>query len=132
MPQRPTSNKMKLLKGTARKDREREPLEFPPAETHQPPDWLVGPEAVTEWNEKVALLAAAGTLTKAGLSTLGHYCNLHAAAVRQWRAGLSPTAADLTQLRLFATEFQFTPASQLKGGPKKQPAANPFRELTGS
>ena len=50
----------------------------------------------------------------ASLEVLGHWCNMHAAAVQKWRAGMTPHAAELTQLRLMATEFGFTPASVLE------------------
>jgi phage terminase small subunit len=130
MAARRTSNRMKLLKGTARPDRVRDEVEFPAAENPPPPDWLIDPEAVREWDEKVGLLSSAGVLTVAALSLLGQYCNMHAAAVKQWRVGDAPTAADMTQLRLMATEFGFTPASRSKigGGGKREPA-NPFHNL---
>ena len=115
MPRRRTSNKLKVLKGTDRPDRMRDEPDYPVVEgCPDPPDWVRVPLAVREWEEKVRLLSDAGVLTEASLSTLGHYCNMHAAAVQKWDAGMSPTAADLTQLRLMATEFGFTPASRSK------------------
>jgi phage terminase small subunit len=132
MPARRTSNHLKALRGTDRPDRMREEPEFPAVSGETPPpDWLTSPEAVAEWRNKVKLLSEAGVLTEASLTPLAHYCNMHAAAVRQWRAGMNPTAAELTQLRLMATEFGFTPASASKagGGGGKKKAENPFRAL---
>lgn len=131
MPARRTSNHLKALRGTDRPDRMREEPDFPAVEDAPPPDWLIDPVAVAEWRDKVALLSAAGVLTEASLTPLAHYCNMHASAVRQWRAGMPPTAADLTQLRLMATEFGFTPASATKagGGGGKKKDANPFKAL---
>lgn len=131
MPARRTPNALKVLHRTDRPDRMRDEVNFPTPASTDPPDWLIDAEAVREWREKVALLEAAGALTQAGLSLLGQYCNMHAAAVKQWRAGLAPTAADLTQLRLMATEFGFTPASRSKIGSGAKSKANPFQELTG-
>lgn len=132
MPARRTSNHMKVLRGTDRKDRTRDEADFPVVSgSVDPPDWLIDAEAVKEWHHKVDLLTRASVLTEAGLSLLGQYCNMHAAAVKQWRAGLAPTAADLTQLRLMATEFGFTPASISKVGRPSKGKGNPFKELAG-
>ena len=130
MAARRTPNHLKVLAGTDRKDRIREEVEYPAAVNPDPPDWLIDAEAVREWREKVQLLEDAGVLTVAALSLLGHYCNMHAAAVKLWREGESPTAADTTQLRLMATEFGFTPASRSKvGGSGKKEPANPFAAI---
>jgi phage terminase small subunit len=131
MPARRTTNHLKELKGTDRPDRMRDEPEFPVVDDAPAPDWLIGPEAVAEWCAKVALLSAAGVLTEASLAVLGHYCNMHASAVKKWRAGMDPSAADLTQLRLMATEFGFTPASKSKagGGGGAKTEGNPFRKL---
>lgn len=130
MPARRTTNESKELSGTDRADRMRDGVEFPAAANTEPPDWLNGPEAVKEWGHKVKLLSDAGVLTDAGLTMLGHYCNMHSAAVRQWRAGEAPTAAEVTQLRLLAGDFGFTPASQSKvRGKPKQAAPSAFAQL---
>lgn len=124
---------MKVLNGTARRDRMREEPDFPVVEGYpDPPDWLMDPEAVAEWERKVRMLSDAGVLTEASLSTLAQYCNMHADAVKRWRLGDKPTAADLTQLRLMATEFGFTPASRSKAGGdrKSKGEGNPFGSLS--
>lgn len=130
MPARRTSNHLKALRGTDRPHRLREEPEFPPASSTLPPDWVTDPVALAEWEHKVDLLSSAGVLNAACLTVLGHYCNMHAAAVARWNAGDPPLAADLTQLRLMATEFGFTPASRSKaGGGGKKESANPFQKL---
>ena len=119
MGNRRKTNAQKALEGTDRKDRHRTEAEFPPIESGEPlpvPDWLISPEAVAKWESTTALLANAGVLTHADLDELAHYCNMHAQAVKQWRADLAPTAAENTQRRLLGTEFGLTPASRSKPG----------------
>ena len=126
MPARRTSNEMKVLNGTARKDRLRDEPDYKPVEDYpEAPDWINGPEAAHEWRERIRDLVDA-------LAPLGHYCNLHGAIVKQWRAGMSPTAAELTQFRMLATEFGFTPASRTKAGgfKKAKEEVNPFARLS--
>ena len=122
---------MKILKGTDRKDRMRESADYPPVTGTEPPDWLIDATAVQEWRHKVGILTHAGVLTEADLSLLAQYCNMHASAVKQWRAGLAPTAAEMTQLRLIAADFGFTPASRSKVAVPKKKEKNPFVELAG-
>lgn len=131
MPARRTSNRMKVLKGTDRKDRMRDEPDYPKVEgCPDPPYSLRGPIAVQEWENKVRLLTEAGVLTEAALTTLNAYCNMVADVFQAWEAGAKPTAADLTQLRLMATEFGFTPASRSKaGGGGKSEGGNPFGDL---
>lgn len=133
MPARRTPNRLKVLKGTDNPERMRDEPDYPLVEGYpEPPDWLIDPEAVAEWERKVKILSDAGVLTEAALSTLGQYCNMHADAVRRWRLGDKPTAADLTQLRLMATEFGFTPASRSKATPiRDRGKKNPFEEMAG-
>lgn len=132
MPARRTTNRMKVLNGTDTPSRMRDEPDFPVvSEYPDPPDWLVDAEAVNEWEHKVRILTDAGVLTEASLSTLAKYCNMHAKAVQKWRAGTEPTAADMTQIRLMATEFGFTPASQSKVGNGSKGETNKFAELVG-
>jgi phage terminase small subunit len=132
MPARPTSNADKAAKGTARNDRHHEEPDFPVVErVPGPPDWLIDPEAVKEWGHKAKILVEASVLTETALSLLGQYCNMHAKAVQKWRLGAEPTAAEMTQLRLMATEFGFTPASRFKVGSGKKGEGNKFMELVG-
>jgi phage terminase small subunit len=130
MPARRTPNAQKQLAGTIQPCRAREEADFPAPASTDPPDWLINPEAVTEWKHRTTLLQAAGVLTDADLTMLAHYCNLHAKTVGKWRANVEPTAAELTQLRLLATEFGFTPASRSKAAPASpaERTGNRFRK----
>lgn len=131
MPARRTSNEMKVIRGTDRPDRMRDEPDYPTVDGYpEPPYSLRGPIAVKEWDDKIRLLSDAGVLTEAALTTLNAYCNMVADVFQAWEAGAKPTAADLTQLRLMATEFGFTPASRSKaGGSSKTNDGNPFGDL---
>lgn len=120
---------IKLLEGTDRPDRHKDEAEYPLVDGYPaPPDWLTeNPYAIAEWTSKVRLLSDSGVLTEADLTLLCHYCNLHSKIATRWRAGVGSTAAEITQLRLLANEFGFTPASRHKAAPAgKRPETNPF------
>ena len=92
-----------------------------------PPDWLTQADAVAEWARVEPMLRASRVLTEGDLTALAHLCQLHGACVKLYRAGLEPTAAQLTQLRTFYAEFGLTPSSRSRvssGGPKDD--GNPF------
>ncbi len=119
---------LKLMQGTDQPCREREEADFPPVTGSEPPDWLVGPEAVAEWHARIAQLGAAGILTSADLTALAIYCNMLARAVMKWNARSEPSAADLTQLRMMLNEFGFTPSSRSKPAKVGGEEVNPFRK----
>jgi len=125
------SNAEKRLEGTARADRYRPHLELPPAEDLTPPASLNGPEAVKGWRRIVDALAPAGIISAADVLILVHLCNLHGRCIRLWRAGESPTAAELTQVRMMLGEFGLTPATRSKvARAKGQPTdADPAEEF---
>ena len=127
-PRKPAS--LLRLEGTHRPDRHGPEVEFPAVDRADRPDWLVGPEAVALWDELFALLSGVRLLSKADKLALGTLCNLHATCVKLYRAGMEPTAAQLTQLRLYMVEFGMTPASRSKaspvGGSEKE---NPFKRF---
>lgn len=129
-PRKPTA--LKLLEGTARPDRARVEAELPEASDTSPPDWLTTDEARAEWARVVALLTPVRVLSAGDLSALGHLCQLHGECVRLWREGAGgPTAAQLTQLRLYWGEFGLTPASRSKAGVlggEKKSAFSEFRQ----
>lgn len=130
MPNPRKPRQLKVIEGTLRRDRDYPEPEFPVVEGARPPDWLNGPEALAEWDRLTALLESSRVLTQADLTALAHLCNLHGACVKLYRAGMEPTAAQLTQLRLMLAEFGLTPASRSKAGtaaPKDQ--KNPFQAL---
>lgn len=122
----------KVLQGTFQKCRDRPEPEFKQVSAADPPTWVTDPDALAEWRNACALLTATRVLTEADLTTLAHYCNLHGIITKMWRKELEPTAAQMTQLRLFATEFGFTPASRSRARPAGDAASkNPFANLSG-
>ena len=130
-PRKPTA--LKVLEGTERKDR-MNPAEprFLPTEEADAPDWLNGPVALAEWYRLRDVLEGQRVLTEADLTALGHLCNLHGKCVEKWRLGSQPTAAELTQLRMFYVEFGLTPASRAKvSSAGEAKGKNAFAELTG-
>lgn len=121
---------LKVLQGTDQPCRRHPEPEIAPPDSTEPPDWLTGPEAVAEWNRLVGLLLPARVLTAGDMTPLGHLCNMHCGAVLRWRLGATPTAADLTQLRLMYAEFGLTPASRSKAATvPKDAKGNAFAKL---
>lgn len=112
---------VKESEGTARADRDYGEPPLPIADAFEPPDWLNGPDAVELWDHLTGILGPARVLSEGDLTALGHLSNLHGRCVRLWRAGESPTAAELTQLRLYFSEFGMTPASRSKASQIDQP-----------
>lgn len=131
MPRPRKTNAQKELTGTDRKDRRRDEAEFPETETIEPPDWLVDPVAVDEWTTRVKHLKSARVLTDADLVMLAHYCNLHSRMVKKWRADMTPTGTEFKEIRYFAGQFGFTPATRhLPGTTEKEPdPSSPFAKL---
>lgn len=128
-PRKPKAQKK--LQGTYRKDRDHGEPDLPVVGDAEPPDWLISPEAVRLWKKCLRVLAPVRTLAESDLEMLAQYCNLHAKIVKLWRAGETPTAALLTQLRMMANEFGLTPASRSKpsavgGGDSSDPAESYF------
>lgn len=131
MARRRKPTALKVLQGTARPDRAREEPDFNLVDGHpECPSWLTDPEAVAEWERLVGILTPVRVLSAADLTALAHLCALHGAVLDGYRSGEPPKAAQLTQLRLFLTEFGLTPASRSKastlGSPPEQ---NPFADL---
>ena len=128
-----------VLKGNAKKARQRKEPNFPVVTELSAPDWLVGPDARSEWDRLVGLLRPTRVLTEGDVANLGHYCNLHAELVRRYRTWLDPEAASeevtapmIAQLRMFASEFGLTPASRSKVAPAEGAGeTNPFKVLGG-
>lgn len=132
MPNRRKPDRLKILEGTDRPGRMHPEPEFPvvesPAEI-DPPDWLTGPEAVKEWRHVTELLIPVRVFTEGDITALGHLCNLHAECVALYRLSKSPTGAQLTQLRLYLTEFGLTPASRSRAGTVASGMRSPFSEF---
>ena len=122
---------IKLLEGTYRKDRAVEEAAWPMVDGYpEAPDWLTGPDAVSQWNKAVRWLSDARVLTDPDLDRLANFCNMHADIVSSWRSGRAPAPQDQVQYRINAGLFGFTPADRHKvapvGAPKRK---NKFAEL---
>ncbi len=115
---------LKVVSGTARKDREAPPsVELPLiSETPSPPDWLPNAHAVKEWERLAPILVANKLLTEAGLSAFGMLCSLHGKLVQLWAAGEAPVASMVAQYRNLINDFGLTPVAQ---GKVKQVGAEP-------
>lgn len=113
---RPTSRNDKLRKGTLQPVRDSvtaDVIQFPSVEKHpDPPAWMNNKYATELWNKLVPLLMTANSLTIADLDALGHLCRLHGSVVRDYERDVEPTAAILTQLRLYFESFGLTSASR--------------------
>jgi phage terminase small subunit len=123
---------MKLMKGTARPDRMRGEEERPAADltldTAPPPDWLTNADAIAEWRDKVEMLRKLGKLIPAKLTMLGHFCALHGALLVKWRAGMTPSAAEMRELRTLATDLGLNEGSGSEGSSRsKEP--DPWSDL---
>lgn len=131
MPNKRKPNRLKVLQGTDRPDRMHPEPDVPEASDFSPPDWLNGTDATELWAHLTGMLGGVKVLSEGDLTALGHLCNLHGRCVRLWRAGESPTAAELTQLRLLFSEFGLTPASRSKASPVGEGAksSNAFKKL---
>ena len=119
---------LKVLEGTA--DGEAPEVSFPVAGDLSPPPWLENAHALKEWHTLIEILSASRVLSDADMTMLGHLCRLHGKIVQGYIGETSPTAAELTQLRTFYTEFGLTPSSRTRvkaAGSVKE--SNPFAGL---
>ena len=119
---------LKLLEGTDRPDRAVDEAEWPMVDGYpEAPDWLTGPDAVSQWHKAVRWLSNARVLTDPDLDRLANFCNIHAGIVVSWRSEDPPTARDLTEYRIWCGEFGFTPATRHKAvAMGKSKTENPF------
>ena len=120
---------LKLISGTARKDREPAAVIDLPIIADAPgaPDWLINAHAVNEWDRLARILTANRLLTEGGLSALGMLCNLHGEIARQTSVGMMPPAHLFAQHRAYANDFGLTPVAQGKVRPHgEEPAKNEF------
>jgi len=91
-------------------------LEFPVvAEVPAPPSW-VNAEGKKLWQKMAPALFRQKVLTEADTSALAHLCQLHGQIVQGYRRKIPPTAADLSQLRMYFSEFGMTPSSRTRIG----------------
>jgi hypothetical protein len=92
---------LKLLSGTARRDRMSPVKPTLPALNGVPPapSWLPVGRATTEWARLAPILSANRMLTDGNLDVLAHVCSLHAKLAQIWESDIVPTAALLNAYR---------------------------------
>ncbi len=115
---KPQTTAQKKAKGETRPCRlaTADVLEFPQVkEVPDPPEW-VNNDGQSLWNEIAPALYRQKVLTEADLYALGHLCQLHGEIVDGYRRRLQPTAAQLSQLRMYFSEFGMTPSSRTRIG----------------
>lgn len=119
MPNPRKPHRLKVVQGTARKDRpDPTTVDVPPLDSiPQPPDWLPNCHALKEWNRLAAILTATKLLTDADLTTLAHMCALHGKIVQLYAAGAVPTAATIATLRVMQGDFGLSPVARGKVNP---------------
>jgi phage terminase small subunit len=130
---KPQTDSQKKAKGETRPSRlasvNADVLEFPAVpELPTPPAWVEQkPKAVEEWERVTGLLYGQKVLTDADLMLLGHMCMLHADLLEQYETPrVQVSAADRSQLRMYAAEFGLSPSSRTRigagdGGKGKNP-----------
>jgi phage terminase small subunit len=127
---KPQPTEVKKLKGETRPSRLPEKvIEFPVSEKVPPaPSWLKSKDGRELWNELAGQLFAQRIMADVDRHALAHLCQLHGEIVSGYRRKVSPTAAELSQLRMYFSEFGVTPSSRQKvgtgNGGKSQ---NPFQ-----
>ncbi len=123
---KPQSQKQKRAKGERRPSQQTVTvIEFPKvSQVPEPADWL-NADGQELWRKVGPMLFAQRLLSHADLYALGHLCQLHGKIVDGYRRQIQPTAAELSQLRMYFSEFGMTPTSRTRvggsGGDKKNP-----------
>lgn len=128
---RPQTVAQKKAKGEVRPSRlnTAEVLEFPVVkEAPDAPEW-VNDDGRDLWSEMAPALYRQRVLTEADLYALGHLCQLHGEIVDGYKRRIQPTAAQLSQLRMYFAEFGMTPSSRTRIGKTADgEKENPFKK----
>ena len=82
----------------------------------EPPAWLENEDAKKLWFELAGPLFAQRVLSDVDIHALGHLCQMHGRIVDDYRRRVVPSAADLSQLRMYFSEFGATPSSRTRIG----------------
>lgn len=127
MPRRKQSNNVKSLHGEDRPSRlTTAQVDFPALEDAPAPDFLEI-EAKQYWDRIVPILRRKKVLSIADLEGLAVLCAMYGRVRKMLAAGVDISAATVTQLRLYQTEFGLTPASRNKiAGGDEEAVTNPF------
>lgn len=91
-----------------------------------PPDYLSTQDAVAMWEETEPMLRATGVLTEDNLRPLGLLCALYGLAAQKLRAGITPSASDVAQVRTLFSLFGMTPSDRLSLAKPSEKPANAF------
>jgi phage terminase small subunit len=94
------------------------------------PEWLRD-EALDEWNRIGPGMIARRVLTAESITMFAHYCAISERMIVNMLAG-EPSAALMSQWRLYAADLLITPMSQAKlpASQKTDKPANQFGKLT--
>jgi len=120
----PASAHLRMIRGTARRDRPAPSglalptLDAPPP----PPAWMANQDALDEWNKLCGVL----TLSEGHLSALGVLCSLHGKIVSSFRAGDVPTGSLLAMHRSLSGDFGLTPRAASRLNRQATKPQNPF------
>lgn len=124
---KPTSDQLKIVRGTFEPRRRRGHVVQPLAERPAPaPAWLKA-AARKLYAGKLHTYAARGQAVAGCEAMLAQYVALEAELIERYKKGLVASAALLTVYRQYGSEFFDTPSSQVGRG-ATAPAANPFRQ----
>jgi len=120
---KPIPPQLKVLRGTARPDREVPDMpEFDLIEQFPPPPKHLGEDGKEMWNNLGPQLVNAKVLQTVDLYALEQLCGYWEMVRKKMKAGMETTAAEQTALKALFSEFGMTPASRRKvsaGGEKK-------------
>lgn len=112
---KPIPVNLKVIKGTARPDRDNVQTpefdlvdDFPPAPQH------LNPDGASMWNELGRQLVAAKVLQMVDLYSLEQLCFAWQRFRQKAKAGMELTAAEDTSLKSLFSEFGMTPAARRK------------------
>lgn len=115
-PKKPTQ--LKILAGTARKDRDKgAKVDLPKVDSvPEAPSWLPNAHAVTEFNRLAAILFNNSLLHEVSVSALAHLAALHGKLLHIWSTGGIPSGHLMAQYRNLSNDFGLTPISCSKIG----------------
>lgn len=118
---RPKPTRLKLLEGTARKDRARDNEPEPPEGEVVRPDFLKYRE-IELWNEYEPILLAMGTLTVADVPLFAVWCVKMAQFEEAKR---TMNAADIAQMRLYGADLGIGASARARLGTGRGKSKDP-------
>lgn len=115
---KPKTNRQKRASGETRPSRQSaEVVEFPAVKAVPDcPLWVTYEAGQKLWNELAPLLFAQKVLTTVDIHALGHLCQMHGKILDDYSRRVTPTASEMSQLRMYFSEFGLTPSSRTRVG----------------